>query len=130
MAAGSSENNTDVIRFILDEIESVPHLEALLLIRTTRPQKWSAEALSKRLYVSKDAVQQVLDDLLRRNLITVDAQGPAYFYQAASEEKDLLISRVDQTYRHQLVRITQLIHSKPPAALRDFSRAFRFTKEE
>ncbi|HLH07490.1 MAG TPA: hypothetical protein VKW78_09645, partial [Terriglobales bacterium] len=64
MAAGSSENNTDVIRFILDEIESVPHLEALLLIRTTRPQKWSAEALSKRLYVSKDAVQQVLDDLL------------------------------------------------------------------
>jgi predicted ArsR family transcriptional regulator len=128
----SGQDNTDaaVIRFILDQIESVPNLEALLLLRDTRPQKWTISDLSKRLYISRDAARGLLEDLIHRGLIHRDADGTAYFYQAASEEQDQLIGLVDETYRRQLVRISQLIHSKPSAAVRDFARAFRFTKKD
>jgi predicted ArsR family transcriptional regulator len=128
----SEQDNTDaaVIRFIIDQIESVPHLEALLLLRDTRPQKWTVTDLSKRLYIGREAARGLLDDLVHRELIHRDAENTTYFYQAASEDQDRLIAQVDDTYRRQLVRISQLIHSKPSAAVRDFARAFRFTKKD
>jgi predicted ArsR family transcriptional regulator len=118
-----------VVQFILDEIESVPHLEALLLVRNSRPRKWTAEDLSKRLYISREGIRILLDDLIRRKLILVESAESTYYY-AASEERDQVIGLVDETYRRQVVRVSQLIHSKPSAAVRDFARAFRFTKEE
>lgn len=118
-----------VIQFLLDEIESVPHLEALLLVRNSRPRKWTVEDLSKRLYISREGIRILLDDLIRRKLLLADPADSTYYY-AASDERDRLIGSVDETYRRQLVRVSQLIHSKPSAAVRDFARAFRFTKEE
>jgi len=118
-----------VVQFILDEIESVPHLEALLLIRNSRPRKWNVQDLSKRLYISREGVRILLDDLIRRRLLLFDSAGSAYYY-AASDERDQLIGSVDEIYRRQVVRVSQLIHSKPSAAVRDFARAFRFTKDE
>jgi len=130
MTSGQEKNDAAVIRFILDQIESVPHLEALLLLRDTQPQKWTVSDLSKRLYIGRDAARGLLDDLVHRGLVRFDAEGSTYFYEAASEEQDHLIALVDETYRRQLVRISQLIHSKPSAAVRDFARAFRFTKKD
>lgn len=122
-------SDEDVIGFILDEIESVPQLEALLLLRNTRPRKWMVDELSKRLYISREAARSVLEDLSRKKLILLDPADSTYHY-AATEDRDRLIGLVDETYRRQIVRISQLIHSKPSAALRDFARAFRFTKDE
>jgi predicted ArsR family transcriptional regulator len=130
MAAGERKSSdAEVIQFILDQVESVPHLEALLLLRSTRPRKWTVEELSKRLYITREAVRILLDDLIRRRLLLVDSADSTYYY-AAPEEQDRLIGSVDETYRRQLVRVSQLIHSKPSAAVRDFARAFRFTKDE
>lgn len=122
-------SDEDVIRFILDQIESVPQLEALLLLRNTRPRKWSVDELSKRLYTGKDVVRLLLEDLARKRLVLLESAESTYYY-AAPEEQDRLIGLVDETYRRQIVRISQLIHSKPSAAVRDFARAFRFTKKE
>ena len=130
MTSGQDNADAAVIRFILDQIESVPHLEALLLLRDTCPRKWTISDLSKRLYIGRDAARGLLDDLVRRELVHRDAEGTSYLYKAASEEQDQLIARVDEMYRRQLVRISQLIHSKPSAAVRDFARAFRFTKKD
>ena len=38
-------------------------------------------------------------------------------------------SRSNSIYRKELIRISRLIHSKPPAAVREFAKAFRFKKE-
>jgi hypothetical protein len=40
------------------------------------------------------------------------------------------MGRTEAVYRRQIVRISTLIHSKPSSAVRDFARAFRFTKEK
>jgi len=118
-----------VVQFILDEIESVPHLEALLLIRNSRPRKWTIEDLSKRLYISREGVRILLDDLIRRKLALFDSVSSTYSY-ATSEDRDRVIRSLDEIYRRQVVRVSQLIHSKPSAAVRDFARAFRFTKKD
>lgn len=119
-----------VYAFVLDQIETVPHLEALLLLWNSRPQPWTVENLSKRLYVSTEIVDVLLDDLVRRGLI-VRVQGPptGYRYESASIAQDQLFSTLDLTYRRETVRISTMIHSKPSSSVREFARAFRFRKE-
>ena len=123
-------NNNAVYSLVLDQIESVPHLEALLLLWNSRPQPWTVENLSKRLYISTEVVNFLLEDLLRRRLVAV-VPGPTggYAYESASVDQDQLMSSLDLTYRRETVRISTMIHSKPSSSVREFARAFRFTKE-
>jgi len=122
--------NPEVFRFILEEIDSVPHLEALLLLWHNRAQPWAVPGVAKRLYVNPDTARQLLLDLHRRHLIaTVPGSTELYRFDAGSPEKDRLIGEVDATYRRELVRISTIIHSKASTAVREFAKAFRITKE-
>ena len=131
MTEGSpEEREREVYQFVFDKIDSVPHLEALLLLWNSRPSKWSADDLSKRLYVDRNVARKLLEDLSRGQLIaTFPGNAEQYFYESKSAEGDHLIELVDLTYRKQVVRISTIIHSKASSAVRDFARAFRFTKE-
>ena len=123
-------NKNAVYSFVLDQIESVPHLEALLLLWNSRPQPWTVENLSKRLYISTEVVNFLLEDLLRRRLVAVvPGRTAGYVYESASVDQDQLMSSLDLTYRRETVRISTMIHSKPSSSVREFARAFRFTKE-
>jgi predicted transcriptional regulator len=125
---GPGEN--EIYAFISECIDSVPHLEALLLLWNTRPKRWSAAEIAERLYVNEGAARKLLQDLHRDSLVSV-ASGKVeeYGYRTESEASDALISAVDETYRRDVVRVSTLIHSKAPSAVRDFARAFRFKKE-
>lgn len=119
-----------VYTFILDQIETVPHLEALLLLWNSRPQPWTVENLAKRLYVATDVVDELLKDLVGRGLIVcVPATPDGYRYESSSIAQDQLLATLDLTYRRETVRISTMIHSKPSSSVRQFARAFRFTKE-
>lgn len=121
----------DVLSFIWDEIDNVPELEALLLLWQHRPSSWTAEELAKRLYISSSETRDLLFDLSRKELIAVIPGPPEQFsYDTQSDQRNGLMGRVDSAYRHQIVRISRLIHSKPSSAVRDFARAFRFTREK
>lgn len=120
----------EAFQFILDKIDSVPHLEALLLLWNTRPDRWSAEDLARRLYIRPHEARNLLADLNRDNIIVVTAESAEQFwYESKSEEQDRVIGLVDAIYRRQVVRVSTLIHSKASSAVRDFARAFRFTKD-
>lgn len=127
-----TENNEEpeVFRFILEEIDSVPQLEALLLLWHNRAEPWSALQVAKRLYVSGDTARQLLEELQRRHLIATLPQSTEFYqFDAGSPEKNQLIGLVDKTYRRELVRVSTMIHSKASTAVREFARAFRITKE-
>jgi predicted ArsR family transcriptional regulator len=122
--------DNEVYSFVVEQIDSVPHLEALLLLWNSRPQPWTIENLAQRLYISKDIVRGLLEDLIRQRMIVlVPGSSPGYRYSSESTEKDQLMANVDNTYKREVVRISTMIHSKPSASLRDFAKAFRFTKE-
>jgi hypothetical protein len=40
-----------------------------------------------------------------------------------------LMEELDRTYKRELVRISRMIHSKASPAVREFARAFKFTKD-
>lgn len=131
--AGQKTNwdDSEVFRFIREEIDSVPELEALLLLWSSSPTGWSGRELAQRLYVNPEVANKLLADLARKKLIAPmpGAQG-SYRYDSSSEEQNRLMGGVDATYRQEIVRISTMIHAKPSPAVRDFARAFRFTKEK
>jgi hypothetical protein len=116
----------EVDRFIIDEIDTVPHLEALLLLWNSRPREWSLEDMAKALYTSPEAARTIVADLERRRFVIL-SDKERFLYR--SSEKDGLIEGVDRIYRREVVRISNMIHAKPSASLREFARAFRLKKD-
>ena len=126
----NSQPDAEVRQFLLDQIDSVPHLEALLLLWNSRPKLWQADEMAGRLYVDREVALRLLQDLARQQLIDSDTSSPErYCYRDDPADRSRLIRMVDETYRREVVRVSTLIHSKPSSPVRDFARAFRFTKE-
>jgi hypothetical protein len=124
MAAGAIEPAVE--RFLLDSIDTVPHLEALLLLHQSPVTVWTVGDLAARIYVNDKQASGILEDLTRRALIVRLEQNPAkYQYSARSAEQCVLLDKVAQTYRTQLVQLTRFIHSNASGSVRDFARAFR-----
>lgn len=120
----------EVYRFILNQIDSVPQMEALLLLWENRPKQWSENEIAARLYVGVDVVRNIMQELLRRRLIAASTDSPKLFwYETRPGDSDRLIEAVAATYRHNLVRVSTLIHTKASSAVRDFAQAFKFKKE-
>jgi hypothetical protein len=129
MPAGDPDRQ-QVDRFIVDEIDSVPQLEALLLFWKYRPKAWSSESMARALYVSPEVSQEILRHLAQRRLIAeVEGTSGEFALHADSEEKERLLASLDAIYRRELVRISNMIHSKASRAVRDFANAFRLKKE-
>lgn len=129
--AANSHADSEVYEFIRERIESVPHLEALLLLWNSRPQPWSVENLAKRLYIPEERVHLLVADLIREGLVAlVPGTPPSYGYNSISIDQDQLLEAVAATYRREVVRIATLIHSRPPSSVRHFAQAFRFKKDK
>lgn len=121
-----NQANRQVDQFILDEIDSVPHLEALLLFWKRRPHGWSVEEMAHSLYISVETTHTILQDLRQRGMVTVEEERYSFdpnFRQGS------LMEELDRTYRRELVRISRMIHSKASPAVREFARAFKFKKD-
>lgn len=117
-------------RFIVEEIDSVPQLEALLLIWTRRPRIWTSADLGRELYVSADVAHDILRDLVKRRFIVeTEEKTGCYALRLRSAEMEDMLAALEKVYRRELVRVSNLIHEKSSRALRDFSSAFRFKKE-
>jgi len=124
---GSDELSENVVRFIADYIDSVPQLEALLLLRDTAPRAWSVEELAARIYVSPPATQDLANALERRRLVHRDDAGRFALHCEAADAATL--AEVAGTYRRRLPQVAGLIHSKASLGVLEFARAFRLKKE-
>ncbi|HTX77365.1 MAG TPA: hypothetical protein VMD29_14235 [Terracidiphilus sp.] len=127
-----SERNPgpDPYNFIHENLDSVPHLESLILLWNSRPVGWTEDDLASRLYIPPEQVRQVLRDLIRLQIVQGTSDSPVrYSYLPRSQEQDDLMHKIDHAYRHDLVRISTMIHSKASSPVREFAKAFRFKKD-
>jgi predicted ArsR family transcriptional regulator len=116
----------DVEQFILDSIDTVPHLEALLLLFQSPETVWTVDELAARIYVNDKQAAGILEDLTRRSLIVrVEHAPPKYQYIPRNEAQAKQLEKVAHSYRTQLIQVTRFIHSNASASVRDFARAFR-----
>lgn len=121
----------DAYEFIHENIESVSHLEALILLWNSRPVWWTREELASRIYVPVHQVSLLLRDLARMEFVAESTSFPPKFsYLTKSEEQDELMVSLAAAYRKDLVRISTMIHSKAPSGVREFARAFRLNQEK
>jgi hypothetical protein len=121
----------DIARFILEKVDSVAQLEALLLLHNNSEKQWSVRALAARLYVDEEQTARLLSDLCRQGLaVEIPSKPPLYQYQPSSIQLRQMVDRVAEFYSKHLVPITNLIHSKPKTRLQQFADAFKFRKDE
>jgi len=126
----------DIRRFVLTSIPSVPHLEALLLLRGAPAQDWPAGHLAERLYIGEKVAAVLLDDLCRAGMAQrcgedEDAPSlePRYRYQPATAILRATIDDLAELYSRRLVDISNLIHSKLERKAQQFADAFRLRKD-
>jgi hypothetical protein len=115
-----------VEQFLLNSIDTVPHLEALLLLFQSPATVWTVADLAARIYVNEKQANGILEDLTRRSLIARVDQNPiTYQYLDKPQAETELLQKVAHCYRTQLVQLTRFIHSNASSSVRDFARAFR-----
>ncbi len=130
MTEENPQPGMDAYKFILENLDSVPHLEALMLLWNSRPVRWTCEELASRLYISPETVNGLVRDLVGLRLVTESRDsGPKYSYFPQSEDQDNMMLLVDAAHRRDLIRISTMIHSKTLSPVHEFARAFRIKKE-
>jgi hypothetical protein len=118
-----------VVRFLEEHIETVPHLETLLLVRRSDATEWDAERIAARVYVNLDTAATILNDLSRRGML--EPKDGRYVYSSQWELEHPEMQALDDSYRTALVPVSQLIHAKAAGgSLRDFARAFRLKSDK
>lgn len=114
----------DVRRLILTSIPSVPHLEALLLLRS-EPHGWDVTSTARRLYIPEKMAEVVLHDLAGCGFIVQEAEV-AFRYAPASTQQARIVDKLADAHARNLLELTDLIHRKSALV---FADAFRFRKE-
>lgn len=103
----------EVDRFILERIDSIPQLEALLLLWQQRPEHWTVERVARRLWIHTGEARRILRDLTRDQLVVLgDGETERYGYQS-QPARDRLLQALAESYRADMVRISTMIHTKP-----------------
>jgi hypothetical protein len=127
----STEDIPDVVLDFIDRyIDTVPHLETLLLLWEDPSRRWTQEEVAQRIYVGIDAAGSILSNLSKRRLATIETQHPPLFrYNPDWEGTSSVMPEVAGAYRRRLVQIATLIHTRGSASVREFARAFEIKKD-
>lgn len=116
----------DVRRFVLGTLPSVPHLEALLLLRD-RPDGLTHDELAARLYVTSASAAKVVADLEDSGLLV--SEGARTLYGPTNDALRATIDILAAVYARNVVAVSSLIHSTTDRKAFQFADAFRVRKE-
>ena len=119
----------DVPAFLLQHIDSIAQLEALLLLRADLTCTWNAETVAKRLYITTHEATVVLERLATDGFLNTrqDLPGSYHYHPVAAELADM-VDWVATMYARYLIPITHIIHSKPRSRVQEFADAFKLRK--
>jgi DNA-binding Lrp family transcriptional regulator len=113
-------------RFILSAFPSVPHLEALLLLRE-RDAGWTFAELAARLYVAEAAAARLVGELAEAGLIR--SEGDRAAYAPVREGLRTQVDHLAAIYARNVVAVSELIHSTTERKAFNFADAFRLRKD-
>lgn len=123
----ADDHSPDDLRdFILQHINSITQLEALLLLRANAAETWDAPKAKARLYVAEDKVTRVLEALSADGFLIHDGNG--FRYQCKDSETAAKVDRLAALYASHLIPVTNMIHDKL-RHVRAFAEAFKFRKD-
>ncbi len=124
----------DVLRFLLSSVPSVPYLEALLLVQQQDGERWTAKALSARLYIPEAQGAALLQQLREAGMVTpcegdaLSGGEMAFEYSPRSEKIRNTVSGLAMAYPKRIVEISRIIHSRGDQKAQQFLDAFILRK--
>jgi hypothetical protein len=107
--------------FLLEHIDSVAQLEALLLLRRAG-KPLATRTVAAALYVPEPAASVELVTLQVRGLIEADEEGWRFL-------PNPMVELLAETYAKALIPVTNIVHGNP-LRLRRFADAFKFRKDK
>jgi len=120
---------TDLTRFILTSIPSVPHMEAALLMHAQPDESRSAAEIASRLFVSEQKAVDLLRTLCAAGiLVCADDQVSRYRFEPGNPALDGLLTALAQAYVSDLIGVTELIHNATQKNAHRFADAFKLRK--
>jgi DNA-binding IclR family transcriptional regulator len=114
-----------VARFIVTRFTTVPHLEAVLLLRASPSNSASTAEIAKALYLPEPAALKIAESLVASGLLAQEANRYRY---APIDALAALMDEVDAAYATDLVAVTQLIHASEHRSAQHFADAFKIRK--
>ncbi|MES2354989.1 MAG: hypothetical protein V4568_11435 [Pseudomonadota bacterium] len=117
----------DIRKFIFLRIDSIAHMEALLLLRLDPTECWDSASVASRLYISDKEAATLLMCLHADGFLV--ETGSRFQYRCCSIELEQMVDRVADAYTRHLILITNLIHSKSLTKIREFADAFKLRKD-
>jgi hypothetical protein len=120
---------SDELRRFIQSLESIPHLEALLLMRQGDEQIWNKDIIAKRLYLNADITSSMLEDLCSAGFCIPSSSGDGVMYEPVKELAEL-VNQLAMYYSRHLIEVTNIIHTKSKTHRRAhlFADAFLFKK--
>lgn len=112
----------------MDTIDSVAHLEVLLMLLNNRDRSFTPEQVCKELRSNLHSAENQLKQLSQRGLFAMK-EDKHYQYSPATAEVDKKISRLKSLYEEMPVAIVTCIYEKPQDRLKDLSDAFKLKKD-
>lgn len=119
---GASET---VLRFIDRHIETVEHLEILLLL-SEQNQDWKVSEIFQKIQSSEASVLQRLQQLTAAGLLV--NSGPAYRFEPREESLREVVKELAELYHERRVRVIEAIYARKSDAVQTFAEAFKFRK--
>jgi hypothetical protein len=118
-----------VLRFLEENIDTVPQLETLLMMSEVPDRIWTTADVASRNYITEQRAEDTLHALQRRGLLSSEESPARFRFNPAKDDVRALVADLARCYQTNLSRITTLIHSKPSASIKEFARAFDLKKD-
>jgi hypothetical protein len=114
--------SAELRRFVRQNIFSVEQIGVLVLLSQQPERSWTTEAISAALSSSPHSIARRLAVLVRRQLVTRQANGE--FQYAPNPRADRLVDELRAEYLARPVSLIGLLYAERGKALEVFSDAF------
>jgi hypothetical protein len=126
----NSEVPKEIADFVRQNFSSVSSLEVFLLVRSLLPAGITAEDLGLEMRSNSSHAANLLEELVKKGLLTSENQQGIKKYFCRTNGKDLsdLCDRLSAVYNQKRFRIINLIYESSLDKLKTFADAFKIRK--
>jgi hypothetical protein len=121
----------DVRQFLAANIDSLEQLETLRILGEDDAREWEHTEIAQHVQSSPETILAHLATLEGRGLLHCERREGRTFcgYGPHSPELEIQVRELLDLYRQRPVSMIRIVHQRAENALRDFSDAFKFRRE-
>ncbi|HEV2643250.1 MAG TPA: hypothetical protein VGT98_11105, partial [Candidatus Elarobacter sp.] len=119
-------------------IESIDHMEMLLLLHRSVPRAWTIEEIARELHLPTRATVQCMEALVRGQLAAAEScagaavsarAAPAYRFAPGADSLSRAVDALAVEYEERPVALVTAVRSRPSVVLQSFADAFRVRRK-